>query len=140
MDRPVLFDTCVFIHYFKKHPPANQWVQDVIYGNISGYSIILNDFEVFIKADNLEKKKFKAVIYHFQRVDLQTTIARRAAELGAPFLRIPKEERPLWAPDYFFAAAAEFYGLNILTNNKKHFERLDLKEVEIISYPNMVET
>lgn len=133
MTRPILFDTCVFIHYFKSKPAAQVWVSNVINLKIPGCITLLNDYELFIGArDNTEKKRYRSVLAFFKRADLHTVIARRAAELAAPFWKV--RDKSISAPDFLMAATAEYYHYDILTHNVKHFNRIPLVGVNVISY------
>ena len=134
-NKPILFDTCVFITHLRSSVPNNAtlWIEDVIRGDIDGIISPLIDYELWrgVK-DNSDAKRHKILLARFRRVDFHVTIARRAGQLNYPFIK--NHDRSISGPDFILAATAEYYGANILTDNLSDFSRIPIKESKIFSW------
>lgn len=129
----ILFDTCVFIHFWHGRTEAATWIEKIKSKEIIGGVSPITDFELW-KVDLRpgEEKRQRILISRFRRLNFHTTIARESGILIRPFLSNPIGATFL--RDCFIAATALYYHTDILTNNKKDFLRLNLPNVNIIDY------
>jgi predicted nucleic acid-binding protein len=123
-----LFDSCVLISYYRGDQAVKQLVDEVVRGPSGAGISILTDFELWAGVkNNRDAKQHKILLAKFRRYHLNVTIARRA---GALKHLIPAAG----VPDLLIAATAEYYGIDIVTKNVKHFTNLPLEAVGIITY------
>jgi len=128
-----LYDTTVFIDYFRGKQNSQKWIDPIIKGNHKAAICLIIDVELWAGAKNAEDKiKYQTLLSRFQRLNINITIARRAGELLRPlFLAKDKSVSP---QDAIIAATAEYYRTGILSQNSKHFDKLLLKNVTIQTY------
>lgn len=131
--KPILFDTCIFIDYLRSNPKPGVWIDKVIREQIEGKITTLVDFELWCGVkNNLDAKRHKILLSKFSRVNIHVTIARRAGELAYPFKKA--HDKSISAVDFITAAAAEYYDFDILTDNRIDFIRLPLRGTNILTY------
>lgn len=126
-----LFDTCIVIDYLRgKNLHARQWFKDVFDGDISAGISVLTDFELWIGVRSpKEAKEHKMLLARLRRYQFHVTIARRAGEI----FRLLKEQGMRPDPmDTLIAATAEYYQVDIVTANIKHFSHFPLDKITII--------
>lgn len=103
----------------------------VLDGDIDGIISPIVDFELWSGVrDNADAKRIRVLLSKFRRVGFHVTIARAAGRLRYPFAKA--RDKSISTEDFIFAATAEYYGADILTENVKHFCVLPLKGVQII--------
>jgi hypothetical protein len=66
----------------------------------------------------------------FRRYQFNLTVARRAGEIKG---WAAQNRRPIGLADLIIAATAEYYRVDIVTGNARHFDSLPLNGVQIIS-------
>ena len=64
------------------------------------------------------------------RLGINRQIARRSAELWRSLFKQPNPDR--FIRDILIAATAEYYQMDIVTENVKHFEQIDPEKIRII--------
>ena len=102
-------------------------------GEISVGLSVISDIELWIGVKNeTQFKQVKLLLRPFRRLDINRQIAWHAAELWRPFLSA-QEGKDIWFRDVLIAATAEYYHMDVVTTNIQHFERINPKNIQIIS-------
>lgn len=135
--KPILFDSCAFIHFFNGSNEAKVWITKVLNKSIIGEVSPITDFELWVWNPNKKQdKEYRVLLSRFKRVNFHAEIARTAASI---YRQVPKNQRTkALVPDSFLAATALYSKADILTNNIKHFELFNLPGVVLIDYLDSV--
>jgi predicted nucleic acid-binding protein len=131
--KPLIFDTTVFIDYMHGRPEAQSWVEKVFSGEIQAYVSPFTDYELWAGArNNNDIRTQKALLSKFHRANLHATITRRAGDISRPF--VIQRDLSISAIDSIIAATAEYLKADVLTRNAKHYRKINLPNIKIITY------
>jgi predicted nucleic acid-binding protein len=123
----------ILIGHLRGNHPAGRWVERALNKNISVGVSVISDIELWIGAKNeTQIDQIKLLLHIFRRLDVNRQIAQRTAELWKPFLCI-NGGKDVWLRDILIAATADYYRMDIVTSNKKHFERINPQKIQIIT-------
>ena len=126
-----LFDTTVFIDYWRGRASARAIIERSLNGELLGGFSILTDLELWVGVrDDRDARDHITMLSPYRRYPLNVTIARRSGELA----RIYRANN-MSIPDLIIASTAEFYGLTLVSRNTSDFSTLvedDL--IELITY------
>jgi tRNA(fMet)-specific endonuclease VapC len=133
-----LFDTSVFIDYFRQRPVARQIIFDTRNPQITaGYSII-TEAELWAGINKFRTEASHILLLRpFNRYFINVTIARRAGQLKVLIEDSIKGKATATAPgldDCLIAATAEYNNLTIVTRNTKHFNHFANHSINIEFY------
>ena len=120
----VLFDTTVFIDYYRGDAGAKDLIRAVIGGSLTASYSSLTSFEIWIGIDNREEEiDFLAMLSQCEEAPLTASMARTAAIWLKGFS--PRRAEGLFR-DALIAATANERGEAIYTRNVRDFERLSI--------------
>lgn len=128
-----LLDTNILISHIRGASiPASEWVARALQKNARISISVLTIFELEKGAPTeRHKREVWQTTRQFSKYPVNRQIALRAGQL---YLSIPKNERnDRLNIDVLIAATAEYFGCDIVTANKRDFERLALKKVRVIA-------
>jgi predicted nucleic acid-binding protein len=133
-----LFDTTVFIDFWRNNSRANTFIKKHKNKEISAaYSIItIAELWVGIK-DKQSLHDHEIMLNPFRLLNLEEAIARRAGELVSKYQPPQKDdEYYFYIPDALIAATAEHFHLKLVTSNPKHFKTISQAGIiELVPYP-----
>lgn len=113
-----LFDTTVFVDFWRKDSSAKILIINALEGEIKGSYSIITDAELWSGViDANSAHEHKVMLAPHQRHLLNVTIARRSGEL----MRIYKGYMNTSLGDMLIAATAEYHDLMLVSRNTKHF-------------------
>jgi len=131
--RTQIFDTSVFVDYLRGREEAKSCVLNALGENVKPVVSIITIVELWAGVkDKKDERRHKAILLPFKRIPIYSAIAYRAGELAGAFYR--KGDRGISIPDFIIAATAEFIGADIVTRDKKDFQKINLKNVNLILY------
>ena len=120
----VLFDTTVFIDYYRGDAGAKDLIDAVIDGSLTASYSSLTSFEIWIGIDDREEElDFLAMLSQCEEAPLTAAMARTAA-IWLKGLS-PRRAEGLFR-DALIAATANERGEAIYTRNVRDFERLSI--------------
>ncbi|MBI2305527.1 MAG: PIN domain-containing protein [Chloroflexi bacterium] len=124
-----LFDTTVFIDYFRGDATVREHVEPVIEGRRSASFSVITEAELWVSLRNQrETDQCAALLSLMERATMDGDIAREA---GA--MRRRHQQRGVTLPDAIIAATAKLRGEPILTKNRRHLEPF-ASEVKVETY------
>jgi len=130
LDHRYLFDTTLFIDYWRKLDQANNLITYILDKDVKGGYSILTEAELWAGAsDKAKEKATKIMLRPFTRYELNITIARRAGKLYSQY-----KKSGLSLADCIIAATAEHFDLILVTKNTRHFNQLQPSIISVISY------
>lgn len=113
-----LFDTTVFVDFWRKDANAKLLITNALGGNIEGSYSIITDAELWYGVnDSKSARDHKVMLAPHQRYLLNVAIARRSGEL----MRIYRRHMNASLGDMLIAATAEYHDLLLVSRNTKHF-------------------
>lgn len=121
-----LFDTTVFIDYYRGDPKAKELMGAVRTGQLTASFSPITTYEIWIGISNRdEEMHFESVMRRFEEANLNTNMAKRAAYWLRDLTTRPREEI---IRDALIAATAAERAETIYTRNVADFQRF---------YPNV---
>jgi predicted nucleic acid-binding protein len=128
-----IFDTTVFIDYLRGRSEVIPLIQDVLDRRINPAISIITVVELWAGVkDAKDEKRHKALLSPFRRIQIHSAIAYRAGAMAYSFYK--NGDKSISLPDFIIAATAEYLKADIVTRNGKHFQKLALKDVNLILY------
>jgi len=117
----LIFDTNVLIDGLRLRPKGKALIASLEKSEHELYISSVVGFEIFAgrsSQDIDQRKKIQTFLGFFDVVDVSWKIAKRAGEIYRSGLR------QLEFPDYIIAATAMEIGAEVVTLNRKHFEKI----------------
>ncbi len=112
-----LFDTTVFIDYWRGSHNAKNILFQVKENNIHGSYSIITEVELWVGVkDEASEKDHLKMLSPLTRMEITANIAHRAGRF--------RREYQINLIDALLAASAEEYNLILITRNEQHFQRL----------------
>lgn len=128
-----IFDTTVFIDYLRGRPEVTPLIQAVLDRQINPAISIITVVELWAGVkDSRDEKRHKALLSPFRRIQIHSAIAYRAGAMAYSFYK--NGDKSISLPDFIIAATAEYWKADIVTRNGKHFQKIALKDVNLILY------
>jgi predicted nucleic acid-binding protein len=115
-----LFDTTVFIDYYRGEPSAQALINPVLEGSLTGAYSALTSFEIWIGISSHEEEiDYLGIMDAFEEVALTASMARGAAR----WLRnLPPSRSEALFRDALIAATAAERGETVYTRNVTDFQ------------------
>lgn len=118
----LLFDTTVFIDYFRKKADANVLITQAASGMIAASISVITSAELWKGVcKRSDERAHELVISPFERIPVSHELAVRGGELSCLCVQ---QGYTVTVPDGILGATAEKYNLTIVTRNRKHFNEL----------------
>ncbi len=124
MEVKYLIDTDILIYYFNGLIKSNKI--DVVLINSFNISIVTKiEFLSWDKlySDKILFEKAKEFISNANVFDLNSIVCDMTIEL--------RQKHKIKVPDAIIASTAKVYDFKVLTNNLKHFEKVDVKTIDV---------
>ncbi|RMF82887.1 MAG: type II toxin-antitoxin system VapC family toxin [Chloroflexi bacterium] len=131
-----LFDTTVFIGWFRGHSEARKLVHQARFQNIFVAYSIITEAELWAGIRDLRTpEQHIALLKPFHRYFINVTIARRGGELRSLLAQsgIAKGRVPGIA-DCIIAATAEYYELTVCSKNTRDFNLFKQYAIQVAEY------
>ncbi len=118
MDRKICLDSDIIINFLRKSPKAKETLN-----KLGGefYTTQINLFEIWSGRLIDEEKTIKEMLNSLIKFDFDEDAAIKAGEI---MVNLKKSGNIIDFRDLFIASICIVNNLELLTNNKKHFERL----------------
>lgn len=116
-----LFDTTVFVDYFRGWEEAQRFIEPILQGNASASFSVITEAELWagIRGQQ-EMPRYEALLSLMERAIVDGSVARRGGELTGQY-----RSQGLTLPDALIAATAMLRGETLLTRNIRHFRLLE---------------
>lgn len=125
--KKILFDTDVLIEHLRGNAQVTSQIDELHTAkNILAYTPI-SEAEIFRGLRSNERQKTEAILSHFECLDLNQSVGRKAGE----YLRQYSKSHGLELPDAMIAAAAAIYHFSLCTFNWKHYLMREMDRCEI---------
>lgn len=130
--KKIFVDSNYVIDYLRGRNYTKPLIEKISGKEIEAYISAATLFELYVGAllSNNPEKKFEdieALLGWFQVVDINKEIMHITAKI---YVSLRKKGSMIELQDIFIAASSIAMGLPLLTNNKKHFERIANLEVK----------
>lgn len=126
MDRKICLDSDIIINFLRKSPKAKETLN-----KLGGefYTTQINLFEIWSGRLIDEEKTIKEMLNSLIKFDFDEDAAIKAGEI---MVNLKKSGNIIDFRDLFIASICIVNNLELLTNNKKHFERLKKYGLKIV--------
>ena len=118
MDRKICLDSDIIINFLRKNPETKRIIDEL---GEEFYTTQINTFEVWSGRLKHEESTIKDVLDSLIKIDFNENSALKAGDIQ---IKLKESGDLIDFRDLFIASICIVNNLELLTNNKKHFERL----------------
>ncbi len=125
--KKILFDSDVLIEHLRGNSQVTSQMNALYESqNILAYTPV-SEAEIFRGLRSNERQKTEAILVHFECLDLNQLVGRKAGE----YLKQYSRSHGLEIPDALIAATASIYRFHLCTFNWKHYPMREVERFEM---------